>query len=99
MNNGLTKNVRVLTNFHFSNIRKNAPLIRDHALKRFETSFELLHIIKTNILTTFHEDWTIYIYIYMITQSLRFSFNLTSFKLGKDTIETNLMTKFHEVQN
>ncbi|KAH3883328.1 hypothetical protein DPMN_007282 [Dreissena polymorpha] len=51
---------RVLTRFYYSHIRKNAPPLGSHVLQSNSTIFELIQdIIETNLLTKFHEDWTI----------------------------------------
>ncbi|KAH3890882.1 hypothetical protein DPMN_014972 [Dreissena polymorpha] len=51
---------RVLTRFYYSHIRKNAPPLGSHVFQANVTIFELIQdIIKTNLLTKFHEDWTI----------------------------------------
>ncbi|KAH3700015.1 hypothetical protein DPMN_074978 [Dreissena polymorpha] len=51
---------RVLTRFYYSHIRKNALPLGCHVFQANETIVELIqNIIKTNILTKFHEDWTI----------------------------------------
>ncbi|KAH3833285.1 hypothetical protein DPMN_106591 [Dreissena polymorpha] len=57
-----TKNVasRVLTRFYYSHIRKNAPPLGRHVFQANVTIFELIQdIIETNLLTKYHEDWTI----------------------------------------
>ncbi|KAH3705653.1 hypothetical protein DPMN_080730 [Dreissena polymorpha] len=51
---------RVLTRFYYSHIRKNAPPLGSHVFQANVTIFELIQdIIKTNLLTKVHEDWTI----------------------------------------
>ncbi|KAH3717597.1 hypothetical protein DPMN_060390 [Dreissena polymorpha] len=51
---------RVLTRFYYSHIRKNAPPLGSHVFQANVIIFELIqYIIKTNLLTKFHEDWTI----------------------------------------
>ncbi|KAH3848294.1 hypothetical protein DPMN_090653 [Dreissena polymorpha] len=51
---------RVLTRFYYSHIRKNAPPLGSHVFQANVTIFELIQdIIGTNLLTKFHEDWTI----------------------------------------
>ncbi|KAH3883564.1 hypothetical protein DPMN_007524 [Dreissena polymorpha] len=51
---------RVLTRFYYSHIRKNAPPLGSHVFQANVTIFELIQdIIETNLLTKFHEDWTI----------------------------------------
>ncbi|KAH3876449.1 hypothetical protein DPMN_000292 [Dreissena polymorpha] len=51
---------RVLTRFFYSDIRKNAPPIGSHIFQANVTIFEVIQdIIEINILTKFHEDWTI----------------------------------------
>ncbi|KAH3831703.1 hypothetical protein DPMN_104973 [Dreissena polymorpha] len=51
---------RVLTRFYYSHIRKNAPPFGSHVFQANITIFELIQdIIETNLLTKFHEDWTI----------------------------------------
>ncbi|KAH3776860.1 hypothetical protein DPMN_178294 [Dreissena polymorpha] len=79
-----TKNVasRVFT-------RKTAPHTGGHVFKQTRTTFELnQHLIKTNILTKFHED-----------RACNVTFTVfTSFELDQDIIGTKLLTKFHEDQ-
>ncbi|KAH3769600.1 hypothetical protein DPMN_170873 [Dreissena polymorpha] len=51
---------RVLTRFYYSHLRKNAPPLGIHFFQANVTNFELIQdIIETNLLTKFHEDWTI----------------------------------------
>ncbi|KAH3885858.1 hypothetical protein DPMN_009856 [Dreissena polymorpha] len=51
---------RVLTRFYNSHIRKNAPPLGSHVFQANITIFELIQDINvTNLLTKFHEDWTI----------------------------------------
>ncbi|KAH3775577.1 hypothetical protein DPMN_176982 [Dreissena polymorpha] len=66
---------------------KTAPPTGGHVFQRTRITFELhQHIIKTNILTKFHEDWAS-----NVTSTV-----FTSFKLDRDIIGTKLLTKFHE---
>ncbi|KAH3731209.1 hypothetical protein DPMN_057217 [Dreissena polymorpha] len=51
---------RVLTRFYYSHIRKNAPPLGSYVFQANVTIFDLIQDnIKTNLLTKFHEDWTI----------------------------------------
>ncbi|KAH3838101.1 hypothetical protein DPMN_111507 [Dreissena polymorpha] len=52
---------RVLTRFYYSHIRKNiSPPLGSHVFQANITIFKLIQdIIETNLLTKFHEDWTI----------------------------------------
>ncbi|KAH3796487.1 hypothetical protein DPMN_150055 [Dreissena polymorpha] len=51
---------RVLTRFYYSHIRKNVLLLGSHVFQANVTIFKLIQdIIETNLLTKFHEDWTI----------------------------------------
>ncbi|KAH3818243.1 hypothetical protein DPMN_119844 [Dreissena polymorpha] len=51
---------KVLTRFCYSHIRKNAPPLRSHVFQANVTIFEVIQdIIETNLLSKFHEDWTI----------------------------------------
>ncbi|KAH3854854.1 hypothetical protein DPMN_097412 [Dreissena polymorpha] len=51
---------RVLTRFYYSRIRKNAPPLGSHVFQANIIIFELIQdIIETNLMTKFHEDWTI----------------------------------------
>ncbi|KAH3690303.1 hypothetical protein DPMN_191073 [Dreissena polymorpha] len=51
---------RVLTRFCYSHLRKNAPPLGSHVFQANVTIFKLIQdIIETNLLTKFHEDWTI----------------------------------------
>ncbi|KAH3786096.1 hypothetical protein DPMN_164197 [Dreissena polymorpha] len=82
----LVKNIigmNLLTKFHedrtinvdsrllTSHIKKNAPPLDSHDFQANNTIFELVQdIIKTNLLTTFHEDWTINVVSRVITRQL-----------------------------
>jgi len=73
---------RVLTRFYYSHIRKNAPPLGSHIRKNalplgshfFQANiiiFELFQdIIETNLLTKFHEDWTIKVASREITRQM-----------------------------
>ncbi|KAH3695578.1 hypothetical protein DPMN_083039, partial [Dreissena polymorpha] len=75
---------RVLTRFYYSHIRKNAPPLGSHVFQANIIIFELIQdIIETNLLTTFHEDWTINVASRVLT---RFYYS--------HIITTNLLTKF-----
>ncbi|KAH3871495.1 hypothetical protein DPMN_034698 [Dreissena polymorpha] len=51
---------RVLTGFYYSHIRKNAPPLGSHVFRANIIIFKFIQdIIETNLLTKFHEDWTI----------------------------------------
>ncbi|KAH3793292.1 hypothetical protein DPMN_146799 [Dreissena polymorpha] len=51
---------RVLTRFYYSHIRQNAPPIGSQFFQANIIIFVLIqYIIETNLLTKFHEDWTI----------------------------------------
>ena len=51
---------RVLTRFYYSHIRKNAQPPGGHVFQPNRIIFELVQdIIGMNLLTKFHEDWTI----------------------------------------
>ncbi|KAH3713525.1 hypothetical protein DPMN_073317 [Dreissena polymorpha] len=51
---------RVLTRFYYNHIRKNAPLLGSNFFQANIIIFELIQdIIETNLLTKFHEDWTL----------------------------------------
>ncbi|KAH3782263.1 hypothetical protein DPMN_160176 [Dreissena polymorpha] len=91
---------------------KNSPPLGGHVFQANVTIFELIKdIIKTNLLTIFHQDWTINVASrvknapppwrsYIIGMNLLtnhvFQANVTNFKLKQDIIETNFFTKFHE---
>ncbi|KAH3801360.1 hypothetical protein DPMN_155009 [Dreissena polymorpha] len=79
----IAKETRALTRFYYSHIRKNAPPLDSH----------------TNLLTTFHKDWTINVasrdkcpapggHVFKATKTI--------FELIQDMIVTNLLTKFHD---
>ncbi|KAH3781506.1 hypothetical protein DPMN_159336 [Dreissena polymorpha] len=95
---------RVLTRFYNSHIRKNAPPLGSHVFQSNVTIFELIQdIIETNLLTIFHEDWTINVASRVFTRknapplcSHVFQANVTIFELIQDIIQTNVLTKFHE---
>ncbi|KAH3846433.1 hypothetical protein DPMN_088734 [Dreissena polymorpha] len=83
---------------------KNAPPPGDHVFQATGTIFELVQdIIGTNLLTKFHDDWTINMASRVLTKKNAtppwrpcFSANKTIFELIKDIIGTNLVTKFHD---
>ncbi|KAH3871497.1 hypothetical protein DPMN_034700 [Dreissena polymorpha] len=53
---------RVLTRFYYSHIRKNEPPLGSHVFKANIIIFKFIQdIIETNLLTNFHEDWTIHV--------------------------------------
>ncbi|KAH3700607.1 hypothetical protein DPMN_075584 [Dreissena polymorpha] len=63
---------------------------------------QIQDIIKTNILTKFHGDWTIHVSL-RVKNALSsgghaFKRTGTIFELVQDIIGTNLLTKFHEDQ-
>ncbi|KAH3796995.1 hypothetical protein DPMN_150571 [Dreissena polymorpha] len=81
-----------------SNNQKNAQPLGSHVFQANVTIFELIQeIIETNLLTKFHEDWTINVASKVFTMK-------NSPPLGSHVfqatilhiIETNLLTKFHE---
>ncbi|KAH3754487.1 hypothetical protein DPMN_189162 [Dreissena polymorpha] len=95
---------RVLTRFYYSHIlRKNAPPLGSHVFQANVIIFNILQdIIETNLLTKFHEDWTINVASRVFTRtnalplgSHVFQANVTIFELIQDIIQTNLFTKFH----
>ncbi|KAH3778701.1 hypothetical protein DPMN_180171 [Dreissena polymorpha] len=87
---------RVLTRFYYSHIKKNAPPLGSHFFQASIIIFELIQdIIETNLLTKFHEDWTINEkcpapggHVFKATKTI--------FKLIQDIIRTNLLTKFQD---
>ncbi|KAH3726615.1 hypothetical protein DPMN_052482 [Dreissena polymorpha] len=91
---------RVLTRFYYSHIRKNAPPLGSHVFQANIIIFKLIQdIIETNLLTKFHEDWTINVasrekcpapggHVFEATKTI--------FELIQDIIGTNLLTKFHD---
>ncbi|KAH3827651.1 hypothetical protein DPMN_129591 [Dreissena polymorpha] len=92
------KNVasRVLT-------RKNAPPLGSHVFQANIIIFELIQdIIETNLLTKFHEDWTINVASRPYKEKCPipgghvFKPTKTIFKLMQDIIGTHLLTKFHD---
>ncbi|KAH3865858.1 hypothetical protein DPMN_028902 [Dreissena polymorpha] len=102
---------RVLTGFYYSHIRKNAPPLGSHFIQANIIIFELIQdIIKTNLLTIFHEDWTVNVASRVLTRfyysHIRknappygghvFQANVTIFELIQDIIKTNLLTIFHQ---
>ncbi len=76
-----TKNVtsRVLTRFYYySHIRKTATPPGSHVFQPTGTIYELVQdIIRTNVLTKFHEDWTINVTSRVLT---RFYYTLNPYK-------------------
>ncbi|KAH3720170.1 hypothetical protein DPMN_063064 [Dreissena polymorpha] len=95
---------RVLTRFYYSHIKKNAQPLGSHVFQANVTIFELNQdIIETNLLTKFHEDWTINVASRVLTRKNALPpcghvFQPTSiiFELIQDIIGMNLLTKFHE---
>ncbi|KAH3726468.1 hypothetical protein DPMN_052335 [Dreissena polymorpha] len=81
--------------------RKNAPLPDGHVFQPTGIIFELVQdIIGMNLLTKFHEDWTINV-ASRVKNTLPlgshvFQAKVTIFKLIQDNIGTNLLSKFHE---
>ncbi|KAH3846394.1 hypothetical protein DPMN_088695 [Dreissena polymorpha] len=75
---------RVFTRFYYSNITKNGPPPGGHVFQPTGIIFELAQdIIGINLLTKFHEDWTI-----NVVSRVKYAPPLGS--------HTNLLTKFHE---
>ncbi|KAH3874671.1 hypothetical protein DPMN_037922 [Dreissena polymorpha] len=92
---------RVLTGFYYSHIRKNAPPLGSHFIQANIINFELIQdIIKTNLLTIFHEDWTVNVASRVKNAppvgGLVFQANVTIFELIQNIIKTNLLTIFHQ---
>ncbi|KAH3824492.1 hypothetical protein DPMN_126329 [Dreissena polymorpha] len=95
---------RMLTRFYYSHIKKNVSPLCSHVFQVNVTIFKLIQdIIETNLLTKFHEDWTINVASRVFTRknalplgSHVFQANVTLFELIQDIIQTNLLTKFHE---
>ncbi|KAH3869331.1 hypothetical protein DPMN_032494 [Dreissena polymorpha] len=76
---------------------KNAPALGSHVFQANETILEVIQdIIETNLLTKFHEDWTINPYIAPHPGGHGFKATETIFELVQDFIGTNLLTKFNE---
>ncbi|KAH3851981.1 hypothetical protein DPMN_094470 [Dreissena polymorpha] len=75
-----------------------------HIFQQTETNFKLsLAIIKTNVQTKFHEDWTINVNPRVFTSKTAlppgghvFLLILTIFKLNRRIEEISVLTKFHE---
>jgi len=108
-----TKNVtsRVLTRFYYSHIRKTAPPPGSHVFQQTRTIFKLIRdIVRTNVLTKFHEDWTINVTSRVLTRFYYSHIRKTApplgghvfhptetiFELVQDFIGTHVPTKFHE---
>ncbi|KAH3868577.1 hypothetical protein DPMN_031727 [Dreissena polymorpha] len=100
---------RVLTRFYYSHVRKNAPPLGSQVFQANVTIFELiLNIIETNLLTKFHEDWTINVDSRELTRQMLTQHNgqrttdkkrsqkLTMSTLCSDFIKINILNKFHE---
>ncbi|KAH3875483.1 hypothetical protein DPMN_038749 [Dreissena polymorpha] len=105
------KNVtsRVFTCFHNIHIEKNAPPTGGHVFSLIWTIFKLVrHINKTHVLINFHDDWAKIVTSRVLTRKTAppigghlhedWALNVTStvFKLDRDIIGKNLLTKFHE---
>ncbi|KAH3839970.1 hypothetical protein DPMN_113411 [Dreissena polymorpha] len=81
---------RVLTRFYYSHIKKTASLPGCHVFQWTGTIFKLsLAIIRTNILTKFHKDWT----TLCINVNLRLNCPAS---WRSYFIRKNVLTKFHE---
>ncbi|KAH3710329.1 hypothetical protein DPMN_069806, partial [Dreissena polymorpha] len=62
---------RVFTRFYNNHIRKNAPRPGGHVFQPTGTIFKLIQdIICTNLLTKFHEDWTINVASRVLTRQM-----------------------------
>ena len=69
---------RVLTRFHYNHTRKSPPPPGSHVFQQARTIFELIRdIVRTNLLTKFHEDWTINVTSRVLT---RFYYTLKPYK-------------------
>ncbi|KAH3721757.1 hypothetical protein DPMN_064705 [Dreissena polymorpha] len=99
------KNVttRVFTCFHVIHKEKNAPPTGVHVFSPIWTIFNLGDIIKTNVLTNFHDDWAKIVTSRMFTRKTAtptgghvFQRTRTTFKLNQHIIKANILTKFHE---
>ncbi|KAH3880320.1 hypothetical protein DPMN_004232 [Dreissena polymorpha] len=88
---------------------ENAQPTGGHVFSLICTIFELVrHINKTNVLINFHDDWAKIVTSRVFTRKTApptgghlhedWALNVTStvFKLDRDFIGTNLLTKFHE---
>ncbi|KAH3700451.1 hypothetical protein DPMN_075427 [Dreissena polymorpha] len=79
---------------------KNALPPFEHVFQPTGIIFELVQdIIGMNLLTDFHDDWTINVASRVLTRfnySHVFHTNVTIINLIQDIIETNHLTKFHE---
>ncbi|KAH3851374.1 hypothetical protein DPMN_093854 [Dreissena polymorpha] len=93
---------RVLTRFHYSHIRKNAPplgsnVFQANCKQATKTIFELVqNIIGTNLLTKFHEDRKINVVSRVLTRKKAPPPGGHVFQLFQDIIGMILLTKFHE---
>ncbi|KAH3791085.1 hypothetical protein DPMN_169296 [Dreissena polymorpha] len=79
------KNVtsRVLTRFYYSHITKTAPPPGSHVFQQTRIIFKLIQdIVRKNVLTKFHEDWTINVTSRVLTSHI--------------SIGTHVLTEFHE---
>ncbi|KAH3824026.1 hypothetical protein DPMN_125854 [Dreissena polymorpha] len=93
------KNVtsRVFTCFHNKHIEKNAPPYGGHVFAPILTIFELVRDInKTNVLTTFHDDWANIVPSRMFTTHVFIQLTGTIFELNSHIKETYFLTEFHE---
>ncbi|KAH3746576.1 hypothetical protein DPMN_180985 [Dreissena polymorpha] len=81
---------RVLTRFYYSHIWKNAPPLGSHFFQANIFILELIQdIIETNLLTKFHEDWTINVAPRVLTRK-------NARPWWPYIIGTYLLTKFHD---
>ncbi|KAH3842408.1 hypothetical protein DPMN_115904 [Dreissena polymorpha] len=99
-----TKNVtsRVSPCFHYIHIEKTAPPPGSHVFSPIWTIFKLVQEInKTNVLTSFHDDWAKIVTSRVFTRKTApptgghvFQHTGTTFKLIQDIIKTNILTNF-----
>ncbi|KAH3849564.1 hypothetical protein DPMN_091967 [Dreissena polymorpha] len=77
---------------------KNAPPLHSHVFQANITMLELIHDInKTNLLTKFHEDWTINVASRVLRRkNAPHPWRPCFSTKGHHTIGMNLLTKFHE---
>ncbi|KAH3844136.1 hypothetical protein DPMN_086389 [Dreissena polymorpha] len=77
---------------------------RDHVFQQIRIIFEIIQdIFRTNVVTTFHENWTIHVTFGVLRRKTApspcghvFQQIITIFELVKDIIGAFMLTKMHE---
>ncbi|KAH3869518.1 hypothetical protein DPMN_032687 [Dreissena polymorpha] len=87
---------RALTRFYYSHsyIRKNAPPLGSHVFQANVTIFKLIQdIIETNLLTKFHDDWTINVAFRVFTRKNAPPLGSHVFHANKINVASRVLTR------